>query len=388
VGSTSTGSARSDLRAVVGTADPLGGGRDSKSDGQGREVEVLGDGDGGGVLDDGGGAVDGGDGGLLDRAGGGDVGAGDGHGGGGAQGGGDGRGAGPGRGAGHVAVGVDAGLGADGGVDAGHLGGGDVGDGCGRGVGGGGLVGGSGLVGRGRGVARGGGGGHGRGDGGAGHRSSGRGAGGRRAGGDRAVLVRRPALDDAGNVLGSLLGVQLEVVGVGLNSVLARSGGADQVVDVAVVVESRGVGGKTSQAGGIAVAVGLASSSGQNIVRLVGSVPGVAEQGDSSDVAADARGGLGQTSVVLAEAEGVARITGQDVAENSRALAVTAQDDGSLGALGVVGLHLLQRDNLAIGDGWAVVGGVGIVCDVFVIAGLARQLRADAGSEVALTAGV
>ena len=282
MGSTSTSSARSDLRAVVGTADPLGGGGDGEGDGQGGEVEVLGDGDGGGVLDDGGGVVDGGDGGLLDRAGRGDVSAGDGHGGGGAQRGGDGGGAGPARGAGHVAVGVDAGLGADGGVDAGHLGGGDV-----RNRGGG-VVGRGGLVGRGGGVARGGGGGggHGRGHGGAGHGSS---AAGRRAGGDRAVLVLGPSLDDAGNVLSSLLGVELEVVGVGLNSVGTRSGGADQVVDVAVVVESGGVGGKTSKAGGIAVAVGLASGSGENVVRLVGGVSGVTEQGDGGDVAADTR---------------------------------------------------------------------------------------------------
>ena len=287
--STNTAAARSDtsnLRAVVGAAEPLGGGGDGEGDGQGGEVEVLGDGDGGGVLDDGRGAVDGGDGRLLDGAGRGDVGAGDGHGGGRAQRGGDGRGAGPGRGAGHVAVGVDAGLGADGGVDAGHLGGADVGDGSRGGVGGGGLVG----RGRGGGVARGGGGGrgHGRGHGRAGHRSSGRDAAGRRAGGDSAVLVLGPSLNNAGNVLSSLLAVKLEVVGVGLDSVSTRSGGADQVVDVAVVLESRGVGGKTSKTSGIAVAVGLTGSSGQSVVRLVGSVPGVAEQGDGGDVAADA----------------------------------------------------------------------------------------------------
>jgi hypothetical protein len=48
---------------------------------------------------------------------------------------------------------------------------------------------------------------------------------------------------------------------------------------------------------------------------------------------------------------------------------------------------LLERDDLAVGDRGAVVGGVGIVVDVLVVTALARQLLADAGSEGTLAAG-
>jgi hypothetical protein len=409
VGSANTASARSDtgdLSAVVGAAEPLGGGRDSKGDGHGREVEVLCDGDGGGVLDDCGGAADGGHGRRLHGAGRGDVGAGDGHGGGGAQGGGDGGWAGPGRGAGHVAVAVDAALGAGGGVDAGHLGGGDVGHGCGRGVGGGslvsrgGLVGRSSLVGRSGRVARcadrGDDRGAGRSDGrradgrdgrGAG-RSGSRGTAGRRASCDRAVLVGGVSLDGVGNVLCSLFVVQLEVVGVGLDGVGTKSRSADKVVDAAVILKSRGVGSQTSKAGGIAGAAGLASTSAQSIVRLVGNVPRVAEQGDSSDVAADTSGGAGHTRVTLAGAPLVATVAGQDVADDGSALTVAAQDNGGFGALGVVCIDLLQGKDLASSNGWTVVGGVGVVCYVLVVTALARQKGTDTRGEVALTAGV
>jgi hypothetical protein len=401
LGSAGTGSAGSDTRSDHGggrgalAVEPDSGGGNGKGDGQGGEVGVSGHGDGGSVLDDSWGAADGGDGRLLDGAGRGDVSGGNGGGGCEADGAGHGGGTGPDRGAGHVAVGVDAALGADGGVDAGHLGGGDVGHGGGS------------RVSRGRGVAR---------DdrdggvaGGGSRRSSGsdsRGAGragsdGRRAssrrraaggragaGGNSAVLVLGVVADNASNVLSSLAGVQLEVVGVGLDGVGTKANSADQIVNVAVVVESRGVGVETSKTSGITVAVGLAGSSAQDVVRLVSSVPGVTEQSNSGDVASDTRSGVGETSVSLGGAEGITTVASQDVADDSRALTVAAQHDGGLGALGIVGVDLLQRKKLAGSDRWAVVGRVGIVGDVLVVTALARKVGANLGSEVALTAGV
>jgi hypothetical protein len=367
-------------------AKPVGGCGDGEGDGQRREVCVLGDGDSRGVLDDGWGAGESGDGRLLDGLGRGDVGSWDGLGDGGGERSGDGGGAGPDGGAGHVAVVVDAALGADGGVDAGQLGGGDVRDRGGRRVRGrgAGLVGGAGLLSLSGGAG-------GRGDRAAGRsRSSGRGgsAAGGRAGGNRAVLALGVALDGIGNVPSSLGGVQLEVVGVSLDGVSTKARSADEVVDVAVVLESGSVGIETSETSGIAVAVGLASASVQGVVGLVGSVPGVAEQSDGSDVAADARLGLGQTGVSPGRAEDIAAVASKNVAEDGGALGVTAEHDGRLGALGVVCIDLLQREELTSGNGRAVVGGVSIVGNVLVVTAHAREVGTNGGGEVALTAGV
>lgn len=388
VGSASTGSAGGNTghQGALGLAvvvDNVGGSGYSQSDCERREVSVLGDGDGRGVLDDSGGAGESGDGSLLNGLGRGNVGGRNGHGGGGAERGGHGGGTGPGGGAGHVAVVVDAALGADCSVDAGHLGGGDVRHRFGSRVSsrGGGLVGGAGhlsLVGAGR-----------RGNRAAG-RSGGRsrGTAGGRAGGDRAVLVLGVSLDGVGNIPSSLGVVQLEVVGVSLDSIGTEARSADEVVDVAVVLESRGVSSKASKASSIAVAVGLASASVQSVVGLVGSVPGVAEQGDGSDVAADARLGLSQASVSPGRALDIATVASKNIAEDGGALGVTAQDDGSVGALGVVCIYLLQCEELAVCDRRAVVGGVSIVGDVLVVTAHAREVGADGGGEVTLTAGV
>lgn len=173
-----------------------------------------------------------------------------------------------------------------------------------------------------------------------------------------------------------------------LDGVSAKARSADEVVDVAVVLESRSVGVETSETSGIAVAVGLASASVQGVVGLVGSVPGVAEQSDGSDVAADTRLGLGQTGVAPGRAEGIARVASKNVAEHGGALGVAAEDDGRLGALGVVCVDLLQREKLTSGDRRAVVGGVSIVGDVLVVAAHAREVGTDGGGEIALTAGV
>ena len=107
--------------AVV--VDNVGGGGDRQGDCERREVGVLGDRDGRGVLDNSRGAAESSDGGLLDGLGRRDVGGRDGLGGGRVEGGGHSRGTSPGGGAGHVAVVVDAALGTYGGVNAGHLGG-------------------------------------------------------------------------------------------------------------------------------------------------------------------------------------------------------------------------------------------------------------------------
>jgi len=175
---------------------------------------------------------------------------------------------------------------------------------------------------------------------------------------------------------------------VSLDSVGTKARSADEIVDVAVVLESRGVGVEASEASSVAVAVGLASASVQGVVRLVGSVPGVAEQGDGSDVAADTRLNLGQTGVAPGRAEGIARVASKNVAEDGRTLGVAAQDDSRLGALGVVGVDLLQCEELTSGDGRAVVGGVSIVGDVLVVAAHAREVVANGRGEVTLTAGV
>lgn len=397
-GASSAGSNAGHLGALglAVVVDSVGGGGDGQGDCERREVSVLGDGDSGGVLDNSWGAAESGDGRLLDGLGRGDVAGRNGLGGGRVEGSGHSGGASPGRGASHVAVVVDAALRADGGVNAGHLGGGNVRHRCGSRVrrrsrvGCGsrvrrrsaGLVGGAGLLGLSGGAGR-------RGDRAAGRSGRrGRGTAGGRAGGDRAVLVLGVALDSVGNVLGSLGVVQLEVVGVSLNGVSTEARRADEVVDVAVVLESRAVGSKTGKTASIAVAVGLASTSVQGVVRLVGSVSGVAEQGDSSDVAADARLGLGQTSVAPGRAGDIATIASKNVAENGGALGVAAENDGSLGALGVVCVDLLQCEELAICDRWAVVGGVSVVCNILVVAAHARKVGTDGGGEVTLTAGV
>ena len=409
---TSASSDTSDLGAVVVAlaVKPVGGGGNGEGDGESGEVGVSGDGDGGGVLDDSRGAAESGDGGLLDGAGGGDVGGRDGLGDGGAEGGGHGGRTSPSRGVGDVAVGVDAALGADGGVDAGDLSGGDVWHGgrsrVSRGSGVGGDHGNGGVA---RGDSRAGG------TGGAGRRDdsgAGRGAGrsdSRRAGGarsdsgedggrrgsargragagsNRAVLVLGEAVDGASNVLSSLVGVDVEVVGVSLDGVSTKARCAHQIVDGAVVLESRGVGVQTSQTGGIAVAAGLASTSAQSVVGLVSSVPGVAPKGDSSDVADDTRCGVSQTSVSSAGAlDGVTSVAGQDVTDNGRALAVAAQHNGGVGALGVVCIDLLDSKKLTGSDRRAVIGGVGIVGNVLVVTALARKLGTNAGGEGALT---
>lgn len=183
--------------------------------------------------------------------------------------------------------------------------------------------------------------------------------------------------------------MELEVVGVSLDGVSTEARCANQVVDLAVILESRGVGVQTSQTSGIAVAASLASTSAQRVVRLVSGVPGVAPQGHSGDVADDARGRVGQTGVSPVGAlDSVASVAGQDVADNGGALTVAAQDDSGVGAFGVVGIDLLNGKKLAGGDRRAVVGGVSIVCDVLVVTALARKFGADAGGEVALTAGI
>ena len=191
-----------------------------------------------------------------------------------------------------------------------------------------------------------------------------------------------------GNVLGSLGSVKLEVVGVGLDSVGSKTGRADEIVNAAVILESRGVGSETSETSGIAGLGSLASASAQSIVRLVGSVPGVAEQGDGSDVTADTRLRPEHTGVALGWADGIAAVTSENVADDGGALAVATQDNGGVGALGVVCINLLQREELTSRDGWAVVGGVGVVCNVLVVTAHAREVGTDGGGEVALTAGV
>lgn len=137
VGGTDAASASGDIShlgavVVALTVEPVSGGGDGEGDGEGGEVGVFGDGNCGRVLDDSWGAAEGGDGRLLDGAGLGNVGGGDGEGGCGAERGGHGGRTSPGRGAGHVAMGVGAALWADGGVDASHLGGADVWHGGGR----------------------------------------------------------------------------------------------------------------------------------------------------------------------------------------------------------------------------------------------------------------
>jgi len=400
VGGTSTSSG-SDSRAVAHalTTEPLGGSRDREGDGHGRHVKVLGHGDGVGVLHDGGRAVQGRDRGALGGVRGRHVGAGDGLGGCGAHGGGHGRRAGPGRGAGHVAVCVDAALGADGGVDAGHFGSVDVRYGGGDRVRRrGGVLGG--RVGRDGRVAGGAGGGNGRAAGRrrGGRRSNRRRSGGGRSGGrstaagrrraacDGAVLVLGVPLDETDDVLGSLGSVQLEVVGVRLDGVGTKTRCADKIVNVAVVLESRGVGGETSQAGGVAAAARLASTAGQSVVRLVGSVSRASEQGHGSNVAADTRGGLGKTSLApVVGAGGIATVASQDVAHDASTLAVAAQHNGGLGALGVVSIDLLLREALAFCNRRAVVGVGSIVCDVLVVAALAGQIGTDGGDETGVT---
>ena len=116
-------------------------------------------------------------------------------------------------------------------------------------------------------------------------------------------------------------------------------------------------------------------------------MPRVTEQSHGGDVAADSRCRIGQTRMTLAGAEGITTIASQDVTENGGTLAVAAQHDGCVGALGVVCIDLLQRKNLAVSDRWAVIGGVGIICDVLVITGLARKIGTNTGGEIALTAG-